>query len=84
MLQTLLDISFEEKIELIFSDRDLAENEKVFIELLYFSPLHRCGLNVDIILRRIGMKIHSAYIERMSMDLIIGEKKKRKKEIRIL
>jgi hypothetical protein len=62
----------ERNLEVLFDDRDLAQNEKTFIEILYFSPLERAGTTIDMVLRRIGMSIHSAYTEKLSMDLIIG------------
>jgi len=40
---------------------------------LYFSPLKRAGTPIDMILRRIGLCIQSAYSEKLSMDLIMGE-----------
>ena len=44
LLSALVDLSLEEKskaLELLFTDNDLAQNEKTFIEILYFSPMHR-------------------------------------------
>lgn len=75
LLASLIDLSYEGKlIELrYFSDSNLAQNEKTFIELLYFSPLNRAAHPIDLVLRRVGMSIHSAYTEKLSMDLIIGE-----------
>lgn len=55
LLSALVDLSTEEKsIELLFSDSDLSQNEKTFIEILYFSPLGRAGTPIDMMLRRIG------------------------------
>jgi hypothetical protein len=51
----------------------ISPSEKAFIELLYFSPLSRAGSAIDRILRRIGMRIQSAYTEKLGLDLIIGE-----------
>eukprot|EP01114_Cavostelium_apophysatum_P017166 TRINITY_DN5034_c0_g2_i1.p1 TRINITY_DN5034_c0_g2~~TRINITY_DN5034_c0_g2_i1.p1 ORF type:complete len:962 (+),score=288.02 TRINITY_DN5034_c0_g2_i1:260-3145(+) len=74
LLSTLVDMSVDEKsLELLFSDSDLAQKPKTFIEILYFSPLNRAGSAMDMVLRRIGISIHSAYTEKLSMELIVGE-----------
>ena len=57
---------------MLFADKDLAQNEKTFIEILYFTPLDRINAPIDIILRRIGLSIHSAFTEKNYLDLIIG------------
>jgi hypothetical protein len=43
--------------------------------------IKRAGIAVDMILRRIGMSIHSAYTEKLSMDLIVGEEAEKIKKI---
>jgi len=71
LLSVLVQISWEEKnLELFENDKN---HEKTFVEILYFSPLKRAGTPIDMILRRIGLCIQSAYSEKLSMDLIMGE-----------
>jgi len=71
LLSVLVQISWEEKNLELF-DNDIY-HEKTFVEILYFSPLKRAGTPIDMILRRIGLCIQSAYSEKLSMDLIMGE-----------
>jgi hypothetical protein len=35
----------------VSADSDIRQNEKTFIEILYFSPMSRAGLAIDKILR---------------------------------
>eukprot|EP01087_Luapelamoeba_hula_P007676 TRINITY_DN1877_c1_g1_i1.p1 TRINITY_DN1877_c1_g1~~TRINITY_DN1877_c1_g1_i1.p1 ORF type:complete len:1456 (+),score=169.66 TRINITY_DN1877_c1_g1_i1:180-4547(+) len=55
------------------------ENED-FIEFVYFSPMHRAFEPLDLIVRRMGKCIQSAYTEKIAMDLILGEEKDKRKK----
>jgi hypothetical protein len=44
-------------LQAMFNDPDRRNNEKTFVEMLYFSPLRRAGTHIDLILRRIGLCI---------------------------
>ena len=44
-----------------------------FIDFLFFSPLNRAHTSLDLIIRRMGIVVQSAYAETMGMDLIMGE-----------
>lgn len=47
----IFDENSEKNLEFLFSDTDLINNEKTFIEILYFSPLSRAGCAIDRLLR---------------------------------
>ncbi|PRP86711.1 PAP-associated domain-containing protein 5-like [Planoprotostelium fungivorum] len=64
MLSELVDLSSQESPE---------QNERAFIEVLYFSPLDRADMPMDLVLRRVGFSIQSAYIDKLQMDIIVGE-----------
>jgi len=50
-----------------------SENEdREFIEGIFFSPLGRADTHMDVIIRRIGVYIQSAYAEKSFTDLILG------------
>eukprot|EP01116_Phalansterium_solitarium_P018683 TRINITY_DN5043_c0_g1_i1.p1 TRINITY_DN5043_c0_g1~~TRINITY_DN5043_c0_g1_i1.p1 ORF type:complete len:1345 (+),score=190.37 TRINITY_DN5043_c0_g1_i1:216-4250(+) len=75
LLDKLVDLSSQEQhLNLLFSKDDWkTQTERAFITILYFSPLVRAGTSMDMVLRRIGISIASAYTEKLSMDLIVGE-----------
>eukprot|EP01102_Stenamoeba_stenopodia_P011131 TRINITY_DN3406_c0_g1_i1.p1 TRINITY_DN3406_c0_g1~~TRINITY_DN3406_c0_g1_i1.p1 ORF type:complete len:417 (+),score=67.29 TRINITY_DN3406_c0_g1_i1:276-1526(+) len=75
LLSSLVDISTEKKtVALFFKENDfLMTQEQLFIEMLYFSPLVTAGTPLDMVLRRIGLCIQRGYIEKLAMDLILGE-----------
>jgi Poly(A) RNA polymerase, mitochondrial-like, central palm domain/Cid1 family poly A polymerase len=47
------------------------QNESNFIDFLYMSPLHRAFEPVDLVMRRMGMKIQALYLNLLHMDLIV-------------
>lgn len=47
-------------------------DEENFIESIFFSPLSRADTHVDVIIRRMGVYIQSAYADKSFTDLIIG------------
>eukprot|EP00012_Vannella_robusta_P001798 CAMPEP_0206189626 /NCGR_PEP_ID=MMETSP0166-20121206/4280_1 /ASSEMBLY_ACC=CAM_ASM_000260 /TAXON_ID=95228 /ORGANISM="Vannella robusta, Strain DIVA3 518/3/11/1/6" /LENGTH=1101 /DNA_ID=CAMNT_0053605577 /DNA_START=24 /DNA_END=3331 /DNA_ORIENTATION=+ len=75
LLSALVDFSMEKKAVDFFS-----LNHRAFIEILYFSPLKTAGTPTNYVLRRIGFIIQKAYMEKLKMDLILGEESEKKKK----
>jgi DNA polymerase sigma len=54
-------------------------NEREFIDFIFMSPLRRAGTGVDLVLRRLGVFIETAYVDQQRADLILGEKMEKEK-----
>lgn len=54
-------------------------NEREFIDFIFLSPLRRAGTGVDLVLRRLGVFIETAYVDQQRADLILGEKMEKEK-----
>eukprot|EP01130_Rhizamoeba_saxonica_P000216 TRINITY_DN10206_c0_g1_i1.p1 TRINITY_DN10206_c0_g1~~TRINITY_DN10206_c0_g1_i1.p1 ORF type:complete len:1093 (+),score=232.57 TRINITY_DN10206_c0_g1_i1:3-3281(+) len=60
------------------STLEVLQTPSEFIEFLYFSPLGRSDTHMDVIFRRIGLSIHTAYADKCSNDLILCEEAENK------
>lgn len=49
------------------------KKDEEWIDFLFFSPLGRVDTHMDIIIRRIGVYVQTAYADKSSTDLILGE-----------
>lgn len=56
-------------------------NEREFIDFIFLSPLRRAGTGVDLVLRRLGVFIETAYVDQQRADLILGEKMEKEKAL---